>query len=111
VVKNYHGGTGRVVRVAACGPPHLIRDVLEGTPERRARFQTIDRFEDPDLFLAMTRFECHEILRSLGHQVLHRVESQGVPLLYVFELRGANGRELRRAWRRALEKARDKRYE
>lgn len=111
VVKNYQGPGRQVVRVAACGPPHLIRDVLEGTPERRARFQAIDPFEDAHLFLATTRFKCHEILQSLGQRVLHRVERQGVPLLYVFELRGANGHALRQAWRRAQEKARGTRYE
>jgi len=84
VIHNYRVDTSRKIRVANCSSvPFLTGHFFEG-PDARQRFINVKRHQDPHVFLTTTRFKCHEKARG---RVLHVVERQGVPLLYIFELR------------------------
>ncbi|MBI4549376.1 MAG: glycosyltransferase family 39 protein [Candidatus Omnitrophica bacterium] len=75
-------GKSRRARVANCGNPFQTAYFLEKTVAGRESFQTVWPRDNPDVFLAVTRWECH---RSREGRVLHTVERKGVPLLYVIE--------------------------
>jgi 4-amino-4-deoxy-L-arabinose transferase-like glycosyltransferase len=73
---------GEGIRIANCSSPLQSSYYLLG-PEG-ARFIPVSMEDKPDLLLATTRWDCH---RRTPARVLHRVERQGVPLVYVLDLR------------------------
>jgi hypothetical protein len=67
------------IRVASCSNPLSTRYFL-----RSAHFRYVYLAEEPaDVFLATTRWHCDE---AVAGRVVHRVQRQGVTLLYVKEL-------------------------
>jgi Dolichyl-phosphate-mannose-protein mannosyltransferase len=84
VILNYRVDTSSKIRVANCSAPFQTGYFFEKDPEARQRFITVPPKQYPHVFLGTTRFKCHE--RGWG-RVLHVVERQGVPLLYIFEVR------------------------
>jgi hypothetical protein len=70
------------VRVANCSIDFLSAYPMSRTEELRRRFVPVRPSRSPDILLATTRWDCHK--RS--DKILHVVERQGTPLLYVFEL-------------------------
>jgi hypothetical protein len=81
VLRRYRPWGRAPVTIANCSEPSLTGHWLErsGTPA----FVQVLSEDDPDLLLATTRWDCH---RTQGN-VLHVVEREGVPLLYVIERR------------------------
>jgi hypothetical protein len=73
-------GTG--IRVANCSNPLQTSYYLRGA--EGTRFIVVPLEQNPDILLATTRWDCH---RKAGARTLHTVERQGVPLLYVLDLR------------------------
>jgi len=84
LLREYQSPPGRVTTVANCSLPFLTGYWLARTPEGRARFRTVRLSPSTDVFLATTRYGCAS---GVPGRVLHTVEREGVPLLYVFELR------------------------
>ena len=84
VIHNYRVDTSRKIRVANCSSVPFLTGHFFELPDARQRFINVKRHQDPHVFLTTTRFKCHEKARG---RVLHVVERQGVPLLYIFELR------------------------
>jgi hypothetical protein len=88
VVQNYNGhNKGRKTRVASC-----LYSLSTSYFLPRDKFEYVGTFHDgqqiphgvrPDLFLATTRWGCHE---NLEGRVLHTVTRQGAPLLYIIEV-------------------------
>jgi hypothetical protein len=72
----------RRLRVAACDSSSAGRlyYYLQRSPEAAGRFEIIESPQSADLFLAVTRFDCH---RRVPAEILHVIERQGAPLLYV----------------------------
>jgi hypothetical protein len=83
VIRNYHPAFQGTIRVANCGRLFQTGYFFEKTEDLRNRFVTVKLWESPHIFLATTRFECHKAIRG---NILHIVERQGVPLLYVIEV-------------------------
>jgi hypothetical protein len=81
VVQHVRGDTGTRtrVRVAVCNDTEELPYFLTHLAAASGSFEAVTRSEDADVFLATTRFNCHK----LAGRVLHVVERQGVPLLYV----------------------------
>ena len=79
IVKNVPGEN---LRVANCSNPLQSSYYLRG-PEGD-RFIPVSKDDNPDLLLATTRWNCHQLTSA---RVLHRIERQGVPLAYVLDLR------------------------
>lgn len=82
VIQNYHAANAERVRVANCSAPFLTEYFFEQSPNARQRFINVTPDKNPHLFLATTRNNCHE---KITGRILHIVERQGTPLLYVFE--------------------------
>jgi hypothetical protein len=73
---------GDGIRVANCSYPLQSSYYLRGASA--ARFIPVPMDAKPDLLLATTRWDCHV---KAGARVLHRIEREGVPLVYVLDLR------------------------
>ena len=82
VIDNYRPETQEQIRVANCSKRFLTGYFLEKTENTRRLFSSVSHDEDPHLFLAISR--CHR--RRLRH-VIHTVERQGTPLMYVIEIK------------------------
>ena len=86
IVKNYQRINGRKVKVASCSFPFSTEYFLP-----KDGFDYVGSYDylkkmtgkDPDLFLATTRWHCHQ---TFNGRIVHIVERQGVPLLYVKEI-------------------------
>jgi hypothetical protein len=86
VVKNYKRLNGRKVKVASCSFPFSTEYFLP-----KDRFEYIGSYDylkkmkglHPDVFLATTRWNCHQ---TFDGRVVHVVEREGIPLLYVKEI-------------------------
>jgi 4-amino-4-deoxy-L-arabinose transferase-like glycosyltransferase len=84
LIENYRPRSPGRVRVANCSRAYLTDYYLQKSPEARQRFETVEPGAQPDVFLATTRFGCHDLVPG---RRLHVVERLGVPLLYVIEVR------------------------
>lgn len=73
---------GKGIRIANCSYPSQSSYYLRGSSG--ARFVHVASEAEPDILLATTRWDCH---RKTGARVLHTIERQGVPLVYVLDLR------------------------
>jgi hypothetical protein len=80
VIQNYRADTSGRIRVANCSNYFQTGYFFEN-PDARQRFINVERHQNPHVFLTTTRFRCHE--KAWG-RLLHVVERQGVPLLYIF---------------------------
>jgi hypothetical protein len=80
VVRHVH--QARPLRLAACDSSSAGRlyYYLQRWPGAAARFSLVDAPQSADLYLAVTRLDCH---RRVPAEVLHVIERQGAPLLYV----------------------------
>jgi 4-amino-4-deoxy-L-arabinose transferase-like glycosyltransferase len=76
-------GLERRVRVSAFAV-HVPLDYYLGRSETGGRFRIVPMGQAPHLILAPTSYRFHE---SIKGEVVHVVERQGAPLLYVFEVR------------------------
>ncbi|HSB09689.1 MAG TPA: glycosyltransferase family 39 protein [Blastocatellia bacterium] len=85
VIDNYLLNTPERIRIATCSSDFLTKHYFNRSEQLVKRFEPVDTHEDPSLLLATTRYQCHERKWAKG-KVLHIVERQGVPLLYVIEL-------------------------
>jgi hypothetical protein len=65
---------------------------LQRWPEADGRFEIVESPQSADLFLAVTRYDCH---RRVPAEVLHVIERQGAPLLYVLHPTPANTTNVR----------------
>lgn len=114
VIKNYHSSSKQKIRVANPSDPFLTGYYFSKTAALKRRFATVRPDQSPHLFLTTTRFGNHhtkiretrhgnELLMTSLHKekkglwvpapgrgaygrVLHIVQRQGVPLLYVIEV-------------------------
>ena len=86
VIKNYRLDSGQAIRVANCEVPFLIRYYLEKTEELQRRFVAVPVNANPDIYLAITRWQCDKLIEG---KLVHTVQRQGTPLLYVIEAQGA----------------------
>jgi hypothetical protein len=86
VINNYRPDTEEKIRVSSCSNLSLVPHYFVRSEEVSARFHTVDTGNDPHVFLANTRNRCHK-KKAAKNKVLHIVERQGVPLLYVIEYR------------------------
>jgi hypothetical protein len=87
VVRRYlQGGRGEKVRVAGYAyPGHVgLWRYLSRTDEERRRFEVVAVGDDPHLILATTALRDQE---ETPGRVVHVVERQGAPLLYIFEVK------------------------
>jgi hypothetical protein len=87
LIQNYHTDGQERIRIANCSTVFLTSYYLEKSEALRQRFMPVETTEDPHIVFATTRNRCHEKHIRRGGQVLHIVERQGVPLLYVIEHR------------------------
>jgi hypothetical protein len=86
VIDNYPSANGERVRVANSSMNFLTAYYLEASPELRDRFQPVQAWDNPDVFLSTTRWNFQ---KDKEGTVLHVVSRKGVPLLYVIEPRPA----------------------
>ncbi len=82
VIKNYHSDLQRKVRIRNSSGLFQIGYYIKKDPQARERFQMVER--DPDIYLSTTRWGYHQ---SYPGKILHVVERDGVPLLFVVEVR------------------------
>jgi hypothetical protein len=84
-----HVRSTRRLRIAACDSSSAGRMYyyLQRWPGAGHRFEVIESPQSADLFLAVTRYDCH---RRVPAEVLHVIERQGAPLLYVLHPTPAN---------------------
>jgi hypothetical protein len=77
-----HVRQSRPLQLAGCDSSSAGRlfYYVQSWPEATGRFSVVDDPARADLFLAVTRLDCH---RRVPAEVLHVIERQGVPLLYV----------------------------
>ncbi len=84
LVKNYHPPGEEPIGLMTCdGLPFQIDYFLNRSDETRQRFRAVGTEEEAHILLASLRRRC----RETPGKVLHVVERQGAPLLYVIELR------------------------
>ena len=86
VIKNYRPDSGQPIRIANCELPSLISYYLEKTGELRRRFVVVPLNANPDIYLAITRWQCDKLIEG---KLVHTVQRLGTPLLYVIEAQGA----------------------
>ena len=86
VIKNYRPDSGQAIRVANCEVPFLISYYLEKTEELRRRFVVVPVNANPDIYLAITRWQCDKLIEG---KLLHTVQRKGIPLLYIIETQGS----------------------
>jgi Dolichyl-phosphate-mannose-protein mannosyltransferase len=91
VIQHYDPPVQGPIRVANCAERFQTSYFLEQTEHLRHRFVTVRPAEHPHLLLATTRWECHKQIRGT---LLHVVERQGTPLLYVIEVSARDGLNL-----------------
>ncbi|HEX2988927.1 MAG TPA: hypothetical protein VHS06_12270, partial [Chloroflexota bacterium] len=82
VIDNYHPANGGKVRVANPSLNFLTAYYLEASPELRDKFQPVQPWDNPDVFIAITRWNFHNDKEGT---VLHVISRKGVPLLYVIK--------------------------
>jgi hypothetical protein len=86
IVHNYKGYVdGRKIKVGSC-----LYSLSTSYFLPKDRFEYVGSFDkgqmisdQPDLFLATTRWNCH---KNLNGRILHIVERKGAPLLYIIEV-------------------------
>ena len=78
----------KVFRVANCSVPAQTEYYLERWAKAGEHFRFTENRKRADFLLATTRYGCH---KAEG-EVLHTVEREGVPLLYVIRLRHRGSR-------------------
>jgi hypothetical protein len=83
VLAHYRPDTGAPIRVANCGEPFQTGYYLSKTPDRRARYVSVNMDAQPNVVLATTRWSCHT--KTPG-RVIHVVERMGTALCYVIEV-------------------------
>jgi hypothetical protein len=83
LVAHYARANPSPIRVANCSSQFLTGYYLERTPQGRARFESVDIHDNPDVVLATTRWSCQE---RIAGRILHVVERMGTPLSYVIEV-------------------------
>jgi hypothetical protein len=86
VINNYRPNSAQPIRVAHCGLPFLISYFFEKTENLRRRFMVVKPDASPDVYLAITRWQCHKIIEG---NVVHTVQRKGTPLLYIIEAQGS----------------------
>jgi hypothetical protein len=86
VINNYRPNSAQPIRVAHCGLPFLIRYFFEKTGNLRQRFMVVKPDENPDIYLGITRWQCHKVFDG---KLLHIVQRKGTPLLYIIEVQGS----------------------
>jgi hypothetical protein len=84
VIQNYLVDSSSKIRIANCSALFQTAYFIEQDSDARQRFINVNPEQYPHLFLATTRYKCYE--KAWG-RVLHVVERQGVPLLYISEMR------------------------
>jgi len=92
IAQNYDPDFVGEIRVANCSSPILTGYFLDRASSEHRRFVTVAPQHNPHLFLATTRYGCQ---RNVAGNILHIVERQGTPLLYVIEAQ--NPREVTQA--------------
>lgn len=80
VIKNYKPDLGRKIRVRNSSALFQVGYYIATDPEAKDRFETVT--DHPDIFLSTTRWGKHKMYAG---KILHVVERDGVPLLYVVE--------------------------
>ena len=85
VVSNLVPASPGRLRVSSCDPnaDQRLDYYRRRWPDATDRLAIVPADQEPEVFLAVTRFNCHKVRGD----VLHVVERQGVPLLYVIRLR------------------------
>jgi hypothetical protein len=81
--QNYRPAGMEKTRISNCSISSRFMTVypIEQNPLLRDKFVAVNPDDHPDLVLALTRWDCHK----REGKVLHIVERQGTPLLYVIE--------------------------
>ena len=82
VIQNYHQNSPGRTLIANCAVPFLTSYYFNNS-EVKDRFITVFQNQNPQIFLANTRFDCQNTVKG---KVLHVVERKGVPLLYVIQV-------------------------
>ncbi len=80
VIKNYKPDLGRKIRVRNSSALFQVGYYIATNPEAKDRFEAVT--DHPDIFLSTTRWGKHKMFAG---KILHVVEREGVPLLYVVE--------------------------
>lgn len=80
VIKNYKPELDRKIRVRNSSALFQVGYYIATDPEAKDRFETVT--DRPDIFLSTTRWGKHKMYAG---KILHVVERDGVPLLYVVE--------------------------
>lgn len=80
VIKNYKPELDRKIRVRNSSALFQVGYYIATNPEAKDRFETVT--DHPDIFLSTTRWGKHKMYAG---KILHVVERDGVPLLYVVE--------------------------
>ena len=94
LIENYHPDCREVIRVAPCAPEFQSGYYFDKSIEAKDRFrqvaeelngdgERVEGAEPPHVVLSKSRETCY---RTDQGKVLHIVERQGVPLLYIIEL-------------------------
>lgn len=84
LIENYPTGTGEKVRVANPSRNFLTAYYLEANQELRDRFLPVQPWDNPHIYISITRWGFH---KEKEGRLLHVVSRKGVPLLYVIEVR------------------------
>jgi hypothetical protein len=84
VINNYRPNSTELIRVANCEVPFLINYFFE--KKRARRFAVVLPNQDPSVYLAITRWQCHKAIEG---KLLHTVQRKGIPLLYIIETQGS----------------------
>jgi len=93
VINNYRPHSAEPVRVANCEVPFLIQYFLG--KKSSGRFTVVGPNEEPSVYLAITRWQCHKMIEG---KLLHIVQRKGAPLLYVIEAQGPYRPERSTKW-------------
>ena len=83
--KSYRPNSGNPIRVANCERGFIINHFFQKTEDLRRRFIVVHPSASPDIYLAITRWQCHKMIEG---KLVHTVQRQGTPLLYIFEVQG-----------------------
>jgi hypothetical protein len=82
LLQNVQPNRRRKLRVANCGVPAQTTYYLERSQTGSARFKFVDDLARADYLIATTRDRCNEV----HGQVLHTIDREDVPLLFVIQL-------------------------
>jgi hypothetical protein len=83
LVQNVSPSKGQTLSVGGCGGDKQIEYYLERWPSAAKHFTFVGNKDDADFLIATTRYNCHRV----NGKVLHTLGRQGVPLVYVIQLR------------------------